>query len=53
VQESRNALEGLQDSQTELLEASNDIQKGVATTLTTISDKLNSGTQIATVDSLQ
>jgi len=53
VQDSRNALEGLHDSQTELLEAQKDIQTGMAATLTTISDKLNGGTQIVSLDSLQ
>jgi len=53
VQDSRNALEGLHDSQTDLLEASNDIQKGMATSLTTIADRLGGGTQITSLDSLQ
>jgi len=53
VQESRNALEGLHDSQTDLLEASNDIQTGMAATLTTIADRLGGGTQITSLDSLQ
>jgi hypothetical protein len=53
VQDSRNALEGLHDSQTGLLEAQNDLQGQAVQHLQTISDKLNSGTQITSLDSLQ
>jgi hypothetical protein len=52
VQDSQNALAGLQDSQTDLLEASNDIQTGMAATLTTITDRLGNGTQITNLDNL-